>query len=176
MRQVGSVDSYSQCKILASPSVFLSRSWASSDQTTFSQSSAGHFWWACAHCSLTFVFAADRRGAQHGLLPLNTIFILRYFSAHQSLSAFCQLQLVIKGQHLTKKKKKKKKEVKPMPANPGRLVVSEKLKPSGTTSTVSDNSFPLVLVFGIINQLVCAHLYRNPIHLLKHCSRHSLIV
>lgn len=108
MRQVGSVDSYSQCKILASPSVFLSRSWASSDQTTFSQSSAGHFWWACAHCSLTFVFAADRRGAQHGLLPLNTIFILRYFSAHQSLSAFCQLQLVIKGQHLTKKKKRSK--------------------------------------------------------------------
>lgn len=70
-----------------------------------------------------------------------------------------------------------------MPENPGRLVVSEKLKPSGTTSTftVSDNSFPLILVFGIINQLVhtqayelvCAHLYRNPIHLLKHCSRHN---
>lgn len=59
-----------------------------------------------------------------------------------------------------------------MPANPGRLVVSEKLKPSGTTSTVSDSSFPLVQVFGIINQLVCAHLYRNPIHLRKHCSRH----
>lgn len=44
-----------------------------------------------------------------------------------------------------------------MPANPGRLVVSEKLKPSGTTSAVSDNSFPLVLVFWIINQLVCVH-------------------
>lgn len=46
-----------------------------------------------------------------------------------------------------------------MPANPGRLVVSEKLKPSGTTSTftVSDNSFPLILVFGIINQLVHTH-------------------
>lgn len=92
------------------------------------------------------------------------------FCSSKLASTFCQLQLVIKGQHLTKK------EVKLMPANPGRLVVSEKLKPSGTTSTVSDNSFPLVLVFGIINQLVCAHLYRNPIHLLKHCSRHSLIV
>lgn len=54
-----------------------------------------------------------------------------------------------------------------MPANPGRLVVSEKLKPSGTTSTVSDNSFPLVLVFGIINQLVCAHLYRHIFDCLK---------
>lgn len=72
------------------------------------------------------------------------------FCSPKLASTFCQLQLVIKGQHLTKKKKKKKKEVKPMPANPGRLVVSEKLKPSGTTSTVSDNSFPLVLVFGII--------------------------
>lgn len=92
------------------------------------------------------------------------------FCSPKLASTFCQLQLVIKGQH---KIKKNKKEVKPMPANPGRLVVSEKLKPSGTTSTVSDNSFPLVLVFGIINQLVCAHLYRNPIHLLKHCSRHS---
>ncbi len=38
------------------------------DQVTFFQSSIVQFWWACASCSLRFLFLADRSGTRCGLL------------------------------------------------------------------------------------------------------------
>ncbi len=42
----------------------------SSEQATFFQSSIVQFWWACANCSLHFLFLADRSGTRCGLLLL----------------------------------------------------------------------------------------------------------
>ena len=38
---------------------------------TFFQSSTVQFWWACAHCSLSFLFLADRSGTWRGLQLLS---------------------------------------------------------------------------------------------------------
>ncbi len=48
----------------------VSRNRDSSDQATFFQSSIIQFWWACANCSLRFLFLADRSGTRWGLLLL----------------------------------------------------------------------------------------------------------
>ncbi len=54
-------DSTSECR---------SRNQDSSDQATFFQSSIVQFRWACANCSLCFLFLADRSGTRCGLLLL----------------------------------------------------------------------------------------------------------
>jgi len=56
--------------ILTLPSACCSRNRDSSDQATFFQSSIVQFWWACANCSLSFLFLADRSGTRCGLLLL----------------------------------------------------------------------------------------------------------
>ncbi len=69
-RQDGSMLSCSLCQILTLPSKCRSRNRDSSDQAMFLQSSIVRFWWACANCSLRFLFLADRSGTRCGLLLL----------------------------------------------------------------------------------------------------------
>ena len=69
-RQGGSMDSSCGCQILTLPSVCFRRNWHSSEHATFFQSSTVKFWWACAHCSLSFLFLADRSGTRRCLLLL----------------------------------------------------------------------------------------------------------
>ncbi len=57
-------------QILTPPSECSRRNHDSSDQPTFFQSSIVQFWWACANCSLRFLFLTDRNGTQCGLLLL----------------------------------------------------------------------------------------------------------
>ncbi len=64
LNQDGSMLSCSFCQILTLPSECRSRNRDSSDQATFSRSSMVQFWWACANCSLRFLFLADRSSTQ----------------------------------------------------------------------------------------------------------------
>lgn len=56
------------CQILT-PTVW-TFSWNRDSIQTFFQSSIVQLWWACVNYSLTFLFLADRRGPQWGLLLL----------------------------------------------------------------------------------------------------------
>ncbi len=60
-RQDRSMLSCSLRQILTLLSEYHSRNRDSSDQATFFQSSIVQFWWACANCSLRFLFLADMR-------------------------------------------------------------------------------------------------------------------
>ncbi len=67
-RQDGSMPSCSLYQILTLPSECCYWNRDSSDQATFFQSSIFQFWWACANCSLCFLFLADRSGTRWSLL------------------------------------------------------------------------------------------------------------
>ena len=84
-RQIWSMDSCCFRQILSLTSECLSRNCDSSD-LRFSRLQL--VWWACAHCSLSFLFLDDRTGTWHGLLlPSASRFnmcILRSFSGHHN--------------------------------------------------------------------------------------------
>ncbi len=65
--QNGSMLSCSLRQILTLPSECRSRNRDSSDQARFSQSFIVKFLWACANCSLRFLFLADRSDTWCGL-------------------------------------------------------------------------------------------------------------
>ncbi len=54
----------------------------------FFQSSIIQFWWACANCSLSFLFLADRSGTWCGLLLLQPSIFVHTTAAHWIFSLF----------------------------------------------------------------------------------------
>ncbi len=65
-RQDGFMLSCTLRQILTLPPECCSRNRDSSDLATFFQSSIVQFWWACANCSLRFLFLDDRSGTRCG--------------------------------------------------------------------------------------------------------------
>ena len=79
-RQDGSMLSCCLCDILTLPSESHSWNRDSSDQATFSQSSIVQFWWACANCSLSFLFSfyqgAGRRNSENVWFHIHRLWII----------------------------------------------------------------------------------------------------
>ncbi len=93
-RQDRSMLSCSLRQILTQPSECCSRNKVSSDQATFFQSSIVQFWWACANCSLRFLFLADRSGTRCGLCCAFRDGILHTLVVTSGYLSYCCLSII----------------------------------------------------------------------------------